>query len=200
MQLTATPVCLNPTRDANGIIGPVDHRFLDEAYSREQIRRNPLVIDPEAWRRERPFRLAILTNTTYDGVCYNEREVLDRIGSLCDYILFDEAWMAYAKFHPLYNAEHEPEIVISPAAGHTALIRGDVDLVPLDELAGRVAASLIVVYPPGIAIMVPGERFADSAAVAYLRLFEENDNGRLRYYTYVTREQYRLDGACLVST
>jgi ornithine decarboxylase len=109
----------------------------------------------------------------------------------------------------VYNAEHEPEMVLAPAAGHTALVRGDVDLVPLDEVAGRIAASLIVVYPPGIAIMVPGERFAlDSAAVEYLRLFEESDNrfpgfenemqgifprrdadGRLRYYTYVVREQ-----------
>lgn len=102
MMAGAIPVYLNPTRDANGIIGPVDHRLLDEAYIREQIRRNPLVTDPQAWQRERPFRLAILTNTTYDGVCYNEREVLDRIGGLCDYILFDEAWMAYAKFHPLF--------------------------------------------------------------------------------------------------
>jgi ornithine decarboxylase len=102
MMAGAIPVYLNPTRDANGIIGPIDHRFLDEAYIRDQIRRNPLVTDREAWRRERPFRLAILTNTTYDGVCYNEREVLDRIGGLCDYILFDEAWMAYAKFHPLF--------------------------------------------------------------------------------------------------
>jgi ornithine decarboxylase len=102
MMAGAIPVYLNPTRDANGIIGPIDHRFLDEAYIREQIRRNPLVGDPEAWRRPRPFRLAILTNTTYDGVCYNEREVVERIGSLCDYILFDEAWMAYAKFHPLF--------------------------------------------------------------------------------------------------
>jgi ornithine decarboxylase len=541
MMAGAIPVYLNPTRDANGIIGPVDYRFLDEDYIRAQIRANPLVTDPGAWQRKRPFRLAILTNTTYDGVCYDERQILDKIGRLCDYILFDEAWMAYAKFHPLfagrfgmaltdlgtddpgiyttqsthkclagmsqasqihvrdshlagqrrqlnhdrfneifmmhtstspqynmiasldvgaqimrgrpgfalmddavresialrkqveryhdelasrssespggwffdifgphrvtvsadqltiaaeaayldlqvretlektaaegglteaswrevpddilasvpecwmfhagddwhdltglapgyvmldptkcslttpgieggrtfaetgipaavpaaflrargivnektsfytilllvtpaiergksgtllselldfkrrydanspvasvlpelaaahpgrydhlglrelcgqmhellrsshadqlqravYNAEHEPEIAMTPAAAHTALIRGDVDLVPLDELAGRVAASLIVVYPPGIAIMVPGERFAkDSAAVAYLKLFEENDNlypgfesemqgifprrdadGRLRYYTYVLTEQ-----------
>jgi ornithine decarboxylase len=102
MMADAIPVYLNPTRDANGIIGPIDHKFLDETYIREQIRRNPLVKDAEAWKRERPFRLAILTNTTYDGVCYNEREVLARIGRLCDYILFDEAWMAYAKFHPLF--------------------------------------------------------------------------------------------------
>jgi ornithine decarboxylase len=107
----------------------------------------------------------------------------------------------------VYNAEHGPEMVLSPAAGHTALIRGEADLVPLDELAGRVAANLVVVYPPGIAIMVPGERFAaDSAAVAYLRIFEESDNafpgfesemqgifprrdddGRVRYYTYAVR-------------
>jgi ornithine decarboxylase len=102
MMAGAIPVYLNPTRDANGIIGPVDYRFLDEGYIRAQIRHNPLVTDPEAGQRERPFRLAILTNTTYDGVCYDEHQVLAKIGRLCDYILFDEAWMAYARFHPLY--------------------------------------------------------------------------------------------------
>ena len=104
-----------------------------------------------------------------------------------------------------YNADREPEVVLRPADGHLALLRDGAELVPLDELAGRVAAALIVVYPPGTALMVPGERFAaDSAAVAYLRLFEESDNrfpgfecemqgifpragtgGRLRYFTYV---------------
>jgi ornithine decarboxylase len=99
----AIPVFLNPTRDANGIIGPIDHRLLDEHLIREQIRAHPLVTDPERWRQERPFRLAILTNTTYDGVCYNAREFLEKVGPLCDYIVYDEAWMAYAKFHPLYR-------------------------------------------------------------------------------------------------
>ena len=98
----ATPVYLNPTRDANGIIGPIDWQYLDEDYIRHQIRRNPLVSDPDAWRRERPFRLAIVTNTTYDGVCYNARLLLEKLGHLCDYLVYDEAWMAYAKFHPLY--------------------------------------------------------------------------------------------------
>lgn len=102
MMAGAIPVYLNPTRDATGIIGPIDHRFLDESHIREQIRRNPLVTDPGTYERPRPFRLAILTNTTYDGVCYNERQILHRIGHLCDYIVFDEAWMGYAKFHPLF--------------------------------------------------------------------------------------------------
>jgi ornithine decarboxylase len=103
MMAGAIPVYLNPSRDANGIIGPIDHRLLDEDYIRRQIQANPLVSDPDAAQRQRPFRLAILTNTTYDGVCYNEREVLDRIGKLCDYVIFDEAWMGYAKFHPLFT-------------------------------------------------------------------------------------------------
>ncbi len=98
----AIPVYLNPTRDANGIIGPIDWQYLDEDYIRHQIRANPLISDPEAWRRERPFRLAIVTNTTYDGVCYNARLLAEKLGHLCDYLVYDEAWMAYAKFHPLY--------------------------------------------------------------------------------------------------
>jgi arginine/lysine/ornithine decarboxylase len=102
MMAGAIPIYLNPSRDANGIIGPVDHACLDEDYIREQVRINPLVKDPEAWQRPRPFRMAILTNTTYDGVCYNARDVLDRIGHLVDYMVYDEAWMAYAAFHPLF--------------------------------------------------------------------------------------------------
>ena len=108
-----------------------------------------------------------------------------------------------------YNAEHEPELVLPPAKGHVQLLGDAVDLIPLDELHGRIAATLIVVYPPGIALMVPGERFAEgSAATAYLRLFEESDNlfpgfesemqgvfprrgddGQIRYFTYVVREE-----------
>ncbi|MBV9415152.1 MAG: hypothetical protein JO363_09260, partial [Solirubrobacterales bacterium] len=62
-----------------------------------------LVRDPDAWQRPRPFRLAIVTNTTYDGVCYQARLVAQRLGPLCDHLMFDEAWMAYAKFHPLFG-------------------------------------------------------------------------------------------------
>lgn len=30
------------------------------------------------------------------------QEILEKIGHLCDYILFDEAWAGFMKFHPLY--------------------------------------------------------------------------------------------------
>ena len=57
--------------------------------------------DPEAWRRERPFRAAVIEQCTYDGTIYSAELILERIGPLCDYILFDEAWAGFMKFHPL---------------------------------------------------------------------------------------------------
>lgn len=38
---------------------------------------------------------------TYDGTVYNARQVVDKIGSLCDYILFDSAWVGYEQFIPI---------------------------------------------------------------------------------------------------
>jgi hypothetical protein len=38
---------------------------------------------------------------TYDGTVYNARQVVDKIGSLCDYILFDSAWVGYEQFIPM---------------------------------------------------------------------------------------------------
>ena len=70
---------------------------------RESIRANPLVKDPEAWKRERPFRVAVIEQCTYDGTIYDAERIVQRIGHLCDYILFDEAWAGFMKFHPLYE-------------------------------------------------------------------------------------------------
>ena len=38
---------------------------------------------------------------TYDGTIYNAHEVVDSIGHLCDYILFDSAWVGYEQFIPM---------------------------------------------------------------------------------------------------
>ena len=44
---------------------------------------------------------------TYDGTIYNVRKVLEKIGHLCDYVLWDEAWIGYNAFHPLFE-DHSP--------------------------------------------------------------------------------------------
>jgi ornithine decarboxylase/arginine decarboxylase len=96
------PVYVPTARNAWGLIGPMSWDALDEKALRECIRSHPLVEDAEAWRRPRPFRVAVLEQCTYDGTIYDAGMILGRIGHLCDYILFDEAWAGFMKFHPLY--------------------------------------------------------------------------------------------------
>ncbi|VDZ76851.1 ornithine decarboxylase [Salmonella bongori] len=72
----------------------LDAHCFDETYLRNQIREAA----PEKADAPRPFRLAIIQLGTYDGTIYNARQVVDKIGHLCDYILFDSAWVGYEQF------------------------------------------------------------------------------------------------------
>jgi ornithine decarboxylase len=107
VQAGAIPVFLPTARNAFGMIGAVDWDALDEKYLREQIRANPLVKDKARTNAARPFRLACIQLATYDGTVYNVRKVLEKIGHLCDYVLWDEAWIGYNAFHPLFT-DHSP--------------------------------------------------------------------------------------------
>ena len=98
----AIPIFLPTQRNCHGLIGPIDVDALDETRIRVAIRDNPLVTDPQAWQRERPFRAAVIEQCTYDGTIYDVSMLLRQIGHLCDYILFDEAWAGFLKFHPLF--------------------------------------------------------------------------------------------------
>lgn len=95
----ATPVYLETARNAYGLIGGIDQHCFDESYIRERIAR----IDPVKAQSERPIRLAVIQLGTYDGTIYNARQVMDRIGKLCDYILFDSAWVGYEQFIPIMS-------------------------------------------------------------------------------------------------
>jgi ornithine decarboxylase len=93
----ATPVYLETARNAFGMIGGIDQHCFDEAYLRERVARAA----PGKADAPRPIRLAIIQLGTYDGTIYNARQVVDRIGRLCDYILFDSAWVGYEQFIPM---------------------------------------------------------------------------------------------------
>ena len=107
VQAGAIPIFLPTARNPFGMIGAVDWDAWDEKYLREQIRAHPLVKDRERHKSQRPFRLACIQLATYDGTIYNVRKVMEKIGHLCDYILWDEAWIGYNAFHPLF-ADHSP--------------------------------------------------------------------------------------------
>jgi ornithine decarboxylase len=114
------PVYLETTRNAQGLIGPIAWDALDEAAIRETIRAHPLVKDPEHCRRERPFRAVVIEQCTYDGTIYNVDVIMRKLGPLCDYILFDEAWGGFMKFHPLFESHYA--MSLEPEAGDPGII------------------------------------------------------------------------------
>ena len=92
-----------------------------------------------------------------------------------------------------------------PQAAHYAFVRGEGELVPLDEIEGRIALEGALPYPPGVLCVVPGERWSPTA-VEYFKALEESLNalpgfsmeiqgvylekeeGKLRAYGYVLKE------------
>lgn len=97
IQAGATPVYLETTRNPFGFIGGIDAHCFNDDYLRQLVAE----VAPERAKEKRPFRLAVIQLGTYDGTIYNARQVVDKIGHLCDYILFDSAWVGYEQFIPM---------------------------------------------------------------------------------------------------
>jgi arginine decarboxylase len=68
-----------------------------------------------------------------------------------------------------------PEIVTTPRAAFQQLQSGNVELLELDDAAGRVTAVGIMPYPPGIPIVMPGERMGpvDGPWLSFIRTLQE---------------------------
>jgi ornithine decarboxylase len=96
------PIYLPTDRNPQGLIGPIDVTALDEASIRARIRAHPLITDPAAAQAAKPFRVAVIEQCTYDGTIYSAEMIYRALSPLCDYILFDEAWAGFMKFHPLF--------------------------------------------------------------------------------------------------
>jgi arginine/lysine/ornithine decarboxylase len=95
----AIPTYLMPVRNHYGLIGPIPPSRLTAAAIRTGIAGNPLVrdgVDPT------PVH-AVITNSTYDGLCYNVARVEALLGESVDRLHFDEAWYGYARFNPIYR-------------------------------------------------------------------------------------------------
>ena len=103
----------------------------------------------------------------------------------------------------MYLSEMVP--AMTPAAAYAKMTHWEVERVPIDALEGRVSAVLLTPYPPGIPLLIPGERF-NRKIVDYLRFTrdfnrrfpgfdtdvhglvgEEDGDGRVRYYVDCVR-------------
>ncbi|MCE5363691.1 Orn/Lys/Arg decarboxylase N-terminal domain-containing protein [Pseudomonas anguilliseptica] len=102
----AIPLYLCPERNELGIIGPIP---LSE-FSRESIQAK---IDASPLARGRVpnssgamVKLVVVTNSTYDGLCYNAELIKQTLGNSVEVLHFDEAWYAYAAFHEFYAGRY----------------------------------------------------------------------------------------------
>ncbi|KEC72023.1 UNVERIFIED_ORG: arginine decarboxylase [Rhizobium esperanzae] len=97
----ATPIYLIPSRNGLGIIGPISKdQFTPESIARK------IAASPFAGQTSGKVRLMVITNSTYDGLCYNVDAIKASLGDAVEVLHFDEAWYAYANFHEFYDGFH----------------------------------------------------------------------------------------------
>jgi len=100
MMTGTTPVYFIPSRNAYGIIGPIHNREFEEATINKKIRECPLI------KSTKKAKLAVVTNSTYDGLCYNVEGVKWKLKEAVENLHFDEAWYGYACFHEMYAGRY----------------------------------------------------------------------------------------------
>ena len=106
-----------------------------------------------------------------------------------------------------FRASSFPEQAMRAQDAYRALVANEVEYVPLAKVKGRIAATLALIYPPGIGVVVPGERWDERAQpmLDYFLAFQESFNrfpgfnyevqgvfqervdGRIEFFTYVVK-------------
>jgi len=94
---------------------------------------------------------------------------------------------------------------MKPTDAFAKMAHREIDRVPIDELEGRITSILLTPYPPGIPLLIPGERF-NATIVRYLKfarffneqfpgfetdihgLVKEVVDGKARYYVDCVRQ------------
>jgi len=97
----------------------------------------------------------------------------------------------------MYLSDMQP--AMKPSDAFAKMAHREIERVEIDKLEGRVTSVLLTPYPPGIPLLIPGERF-NKTIVQYLRfsgefnkrfpgfesdihgLVEENIDGKVRYF------------------
>jgi len=70
----------------------------------------------------------------------------------------------------MYLSDMEP--AMKPADAFARMAHREIDRVPIDELEGRITSVLLTPYPPGIPLLIPGER-VNRTIVNYLKFARE---------------------------
>ncbi len=95
----ARPVYMVPTRNRYGIIGPISPSEMDPKTIQAKAKAGSLT---KKVAGQKPV-YAVVTNSTYDGLCYKSPRVEALLGKSSDRVHMDEAWYGYARFNPMYE-------------------------------------------------------------------------------------------------
>src|SRR5690625_1257080 len=95
---------------------------------------------------------------------------------------------------------------LKPDVAYAKMAHREIELVAIDDVDGRVTGVLLTPYPPGIPLLIPGERF-NAMIVGYLQFAlefnaqfpgfessvhclvqEQDDNGDVRFYVDCIKE------------
>jgi arginine decarboxylase len=108
----------------------------------------------------------------------------------------------------MYLSDMQP--AMKPSDAFACMAHREIDRVEIDQLEGRVTSVLLTPYPPGIPLLIPGERF-NRTIVQFLQfarsfnqqfpgfdtdihgLVEQNDGGKLRYFIDCVRPPAGVD-------
>jgi arginine decarboxylase len=104
----------------------------------------------------------VLAHPQYEGV--GLRDLSNRIHEA--YRKYDVARVTTE----MYLSPMEP--AMKPSEAYQCLTHRKVERVPIDELEGRITTMLVTPYPPGIPLLIPGERF-NKTIVEYLKFARE---------------------------
>lgn len=109
----------------------------------------------------------------------------------------------------MYMSEMQP--AMKPSDAFAMMAHREIDRVEIDQLEGRATCALLTPYPPGIPLLIPGERF-NKTIVEYLKfarmfnerfpgfdtdihgLVEEDVGGKKRYYVDCLRPNGHMLG------
>jgi arginine/lysine/ornithine decarboxylase len=95
--------------------------------------------------------------------------------------LADEMQAAMIKTQLLHSMDDAftmlPDAIMSPRKTYGELVRGNVEQIQVSDMLDRVVAVQLVPYPPGIPIMMPGEKVSQDkrAVVDYLLALQTFD-------------------------
>ncbi|HIF9229712.1 TPA: arginine decarboxylase, partial [Photobacterium damselae] len=95
----ARPVYMTPSRNCYGIIGPISKAQM----SKESLAKKIAEKAPEFDLNKDKASYSVVTNCTYDGMCYHSEVTEALLAESASRIHMDEAWFGYARFNPIYK-------------------------------------------------------------------------------------------------